>query len=226
MELKKAAAVCFISLFAATLVVLIARALDIQAASKIQPELQKIAKELEAIRRQVSGGAGIISADGRSADLSDGVIVYYVHGNTRCPTCRKIEAQAHEAVETGFADAIEDGSIRWEVINYEEAGGKHFVDDYGVQVPSVVLIQMKDGKAADWKRLDRVWGLVGDKRAFIEYVQAEIRAIQKAAASSSPPKPETPADSPPADIPIPDAILPEGDSPVPSPAPMLPLPKN
>ena len=233
MELKKAATVCFIALFAATLVVLIARALDIQAASKIQPELQKIAMELEAIRRQVSGGAGILTGGDSPADLSDGVIVYYAHSNTRCPTCEKIESQAHEALDSGFAEALKAGSIRWELVNYEEAAGKRFVDDYGVQMPTVVLIRIKDGKAADWRRLDKVWGLVGDKGAFIDYVQAEIRAMQEPPASFA-----LPADipipdavpledgSPPADIPIPDAVPSENDLPAPLPAPILPSPQN
>ena len=54
MELKNALAVCLISLFSATLVVLIARSLDSQAASRIEPQLAKIVQELEAIR--TSGG--------------------------------------------------------------------------------------------------------------------------------------------------------------------------
>ena len=37
MELKNALAVCLISMFSATLVVLIARALDLQAASRLEP---------------------------------------------------------------------------------------------------------------------------------------------------------------------------------------------
>ena len=55
MELKNALAVCLISLFSATLVVLIARSLDSQAASRIEPQLARIAEQLEAIR--ASGGS-------------------------------------------------------------------------------------------------------------------------------------------------------------------------
>ena len=54
MELKNAVAVCLISLFSATLVVLIARSLDSQAASRLEPQLARIVEELEAIRS--SGG--------------------------------------------------------------------------------------------------------------------------------------------------------------------------
>ena len=48
MELKNAAAVCLLAFLAATLVVLIARALDLQAASRLEPQLAEIAGVVEA----------------------------------------------------------------------------------------------------------------------------------------------------------------------------------
>ena len=65
MELKNAAAVCLISLFSATLVVLIARALDSQAASRLEPQLASIVEELQAIRKQ-GGIPTAAGADPRS----------------------------------------------------------------------------------------------------------------------------------------------------------------
>ena len=61
MDLKNAVAVCLISLFSATLVVLIARALDSQAASRLEPQLAGIVRELQAIRKQ----GGIAASPGR-----------------------------------------------------------------------------------------------------------------------------------------------------------------
>jgi len=52
MELKNAVAVCLISLFSATLVVLIARSFDSQAAAHLEPQLERIVAELQAIRKQ------------------------------------------------------------------------------------------------------------------------------------------------------------------------------
>lgn len=54
MELKNAVAVCLISFFSATLVVLIARSLDNQAASRLEPRLTQIAEELHALRTGLS----------------------------------------------------------------------------------------------------------------------------------------------------------------------------
>ena len=65
MELKNAVAVCLISLFSATLVVLIARALDSQAASRLEPQLASIVEELQAIRKQ----GGIAASPGTAPTL-------------------------------------------------------------------------------------------------------------------------------------------------------------
>ena len=47
MDMKNACAVCLISLFSATLVVLIARSLDLQSTSRLEPQLARIADQFE-----------------------------------------------------------------------------------------------------------------------------------------------------------------------------------
>jgi hypothetical protein len=112
----------------------------------------------------------------------DGLVAYYFHGETRCPTCRSIEAYAHEAIETGFANELTSGHIKWEVVNYEAPANEHFATDYEIVAPSIVLVRTTDGEATDWRNLSRVWDLVGEKEAFVEYVQAEAREMLNAPA--------------------------------------------
>ncbi|HEY4760893.1 MAG TPA: nitrophenyl compound nitroreductase subunit ArsF family protein [Thermoguttaceae bacterium] len=107
--------------------------------------------------------------------MQDGVMVYYLHGNTRCETCRNIEAYAHEAVENGFADELMSRQIVWQVINYESEGNGHFATDYEIVAPNVVLAKFKDGKQVDWKSLPEVWEYVSDKPAFVDFVQKSLR---------------------------------------------------
>lgn len=176
MDLKNAASVCLISLFSATLVVLIARSLDSQAASRLEPQLTSIAEELRALRSQ----GGIAAAPGtptKAETVSDGLVVYYFHGNIRCPTCRSIEAQAQETVQTHFASQLNNGEVLWKIVNYEQASTKPLAEKFQLQMPVVVLAKMKDGKIEDWKRLDEVWALVGDKPAFTKHVQGEIEGM-------------------------------------------------
>lgn len=104
------------------------------------------------------------------------VIVYYFHGTARCPSCRKIEAFSQEAVQSGFSQALKDGRLEWRVINVEEPGNEHFVQDYQLYTKSLVVVDMQDGRQTTWKNLERVWKLLGDKGAFMKYVEEEVRA--------------------------------------------------
>jgi len=173
MDLKNAAAVCLISLFSATLVVLIARSLDSQAASRLEPRLATIVEELRLLRSQ-GGVAAAPGASTKTETVSNGLVVYYFHGNMRCPTCQLIESQAHETIENHFASQLNTGEIVWKIANYEQDTDKPLAIQFDVSMPVVVLARMKDGKVEQWRRLDKVWAVVGDKAAFTQYVREEI----------------------------------------------------
>ena len=104
-------------------------------------------------------------------------MVYYFHGNVRCPTCRSIETQAEQTVRTRFATQLDSGEITWKIVNYEQPAAKPLALKFDVQMPVVVLARMKDGQVQDWRRLDKVWALVGDKPGFAKYVQAEVERM-------------------------------------------------
>jgi hypothetical protein len=109
-----------------------------------------------------------------SADVAaNGVVAFYFHGNARCATCRKIEAYADEAVHSGFPEALEDGALVWRVVNIDEDGNQHFVQDFQLVTRSVVLAEFRDGKVVRWQNLDKVWQLVRSKDSFIDYIQDE-----------------------------------------------------
>jgi thioredoxin 1 len=103
------------------------------------------------------------------------LIAYYLHGKVRCVTCNDIEQSAKEAVESGFAPEIQAGRLEWRVVDYEEPGNEHFATDYKLAAPCVVLASVRDGRQLSWKSLPEVWELVGDKPAFKEFVQKNVR---------------------------------------------------
>jgi hypothetical protein len=217
MELKNAVAVCLISMFSATLVVLIARSLDNQAASRLEPQLAQIAEELRAIRTQ----GGIAAAAGNPAAaqaFGDGLVVYYFHGEIRCPTCRAIESQSHETVENDFAEQLRSGEMAWRIVNYEKPESADLTKKFDVHMANVVLARMDGGEIKNWKRLDQVWALVGDKPAFAEFVRTEISQML----AESPPPADPPEESNPVDLPLPDMSpppLPQSDAPADVPLP-------
>jgi hypothetical protein len=216
MELKNAVTVCLISLLSATLLMLIARALDLQAAHRLEPQLAKIVGELESIRKQ-GWIVASPSADSSQDAFEDGLIVYYLHSSTRCPTCREIESQAHDVVQTQFAGELQNGELQWKVVNYEEPSAAELAKKFEIQMPVVVLAQMTGGEISEWKSLDRVWALVGDKAAYAKFVSGEIQQM---------------LGRPTADVPTPateesdttDVVSSEGESPTPVPED-LPIPE-
>jgi hypothetical protein len=214
MDLKNAVAVCVISFFSATIVVLIARSLDSQAASQIQPQLTSIVEELRALRKQ-GGIAATADASANTDNVNDGLVVYYFHSSARCPTCRSIEAQADETVKTHFASQLDNGAVIWKIANYEHAAVKPLAEKFKIQMPVVVLVRMKGGEIEKWNRLDKVWALVGDKPAFAKYVREEIERMLPSEKKATANKGEAP---PPA-IPIPNA-----DDASPKEAPAIPIP--
>jgi hypothetical protein len=218
MELKTAISVCLISLFSATLVVLIARSLDLQAAARLEPQLARIVEELEAIR----SSGGIATSPGQAANgrlLSDGLMVYYFHGNVRCATCEAIESQSHETVQANFASQLESGEMAWDVLNYEEPAGAELAEKFEIHMPVVLLARMKAGQIEDWNRLDAVWGIVGDKPAFSEFIRTEIDQMLNAGS-------QEPTDVEPTDVPaIPLPDIETDELPLPTGPIELPLPE-
>jgi hypothetical protein len=105
------------------------------------------------------------------------VIVYYFHGNRRCPTCRSIEGYSDETIEKEFAAEIKNGTVEWQVLNFEEKENEHFVKTYGLYVQSLILSRVVDGKEVAWKDLDKIWELVRDKDKFVAYVRDATRAF-------------------------------------------------
>ena len=114
-----------------------------------------------------SGGAG---TSGPGSQRGDRLVAYYFHGNVRCQTCRTIEAYAEEAIKNGYPEQLASGKIEWHAVNIEQPENEHFVRDYELVTRSVVLVRMKDGEQAEWKRLDKVWNLVHTKQAFVDYI--------------------------------------------------------
>ena len=123
------------------------------------------------------------SASSEKPKTASMVVVYYFHGNARCGTCHTIEDYAKEAVYSGFADEIKNGRLEWRVVNVDEPGNEHYVEDFQlVSTASVVLERLAGGKRQEWKNLQRVWELVrGEKDDFLKYVQKETRGYLEAA---------------------------------------------
>jgi len=106
----------------------------------------------------------------------DGVVAMYFHGDTRCPTCRKIEATAEETIATNYAEMMKGGTVTWQDVNYETPANRHYLDEFALVAPTLVLVKTNDGQQVAWRNMDRVWELVGDRAAFSAYVQEGVNS--------------------------------------------------
>ncbi len=104
------------------------------------------------------------------------VIAYYFHTNSRCSTCKKIEAYSREAIETSFPNELKDGRLEFQMVNYEKPQNRHFMKDYKLVTKSLVLVKLVNGKQTKWTNLKLVWQLTGHKDSFLNYVRGEVRS--------------------------------------------------
>lgn len=102
------------------------------------------------------------------------VIAYYFHVTVRCITCRTIESYSKEAIDRGFPEELKKGVIEWRPVNVQLLENRHFIQDYRLFTRSLVLVKVKDEKQVEWRNLQKVWELVGDKEAFLRYVRANV----------------------------------------------------
>jgi len=103
------------------------------------------------------------------------VIAYYFHGTIRCETCLKIEEQAKEAIERRFKAEVDAKRLVFKSVNYDQPENAHFLQDYKLPSPSLVLVRQKDGKDEKWRLLNETWQLVEEPVKFNDYVETEMR---------------------------------------------------
>ena len=101
---------------------------------------------------------------------SNGVIVYYFHGNRRCRTCNAIEEYSREAA----TPYINDKQVTWETVNIDAPNNKQYIRDFNLTNSGPVIVEYKDNKVIRWFAFDKVWQLVRDKNAFNKYIDGEM----------------------------------------------------
>jgi len=103
------------------------------------------------------------------------VMAYYFHGTVRCETCLMIEQQAKATVEQQFSEELAASRLVFLSVNYEQPENRHFMMDYRLPCPSLVLVRQQDGKEVKWKLLGETWQLVHEPEQLHRYVASEVR---------------------------------------------------
>ena len=136
----------------------------------------RIADQLESL--QAGGGLSTVAAEKRqAASPVDGLVVHYFSGSIRCVTCEAIEAQTEATLRAHFQAQLADGELVWKTLNYEDERNADLAEKFEIMMPVVVITQYIDGELRDWKRLDEVWGLVGNESKFSQLIQDNVRQM-------------------------------------------------
>ena len=102
------------------------------------------------------------------------VIAYYFHGTVRCETCLKIEQQAKAVIERQFKPELDAQRLVFIPLNYDLPENAHFLLDYKLPCPSLVLVGQKDGKDVQRTLLGDTWRLVENPVKFNGYIETEV----------------------------------------------------
>ncbi len=146
--------------------------------------------ETGAVSGSVSSGvSGAVSSSASNANqdstATDRVVVTYFHRTFRCETCLAFEAYSEEALRTAFPEELADGRLVWSALNLDDEANAHYEDEYQLADLSLVVAVEHDGKVVDWRTLPDIWGLVDDKKAFVDYVTYEVgKSLEKLEGSS------------------------------------------
>jgi len=104
---------------------------------------------------------------------------YYFHGNTRCYTCKTIEDYTKETIESDFPKELASGKLAFQSVNVEESENRHFIQEFQLTNPTVILARKEEGQVLQFKNLNQVWKLVKNKEQFQTYIREEVRAMLK-----------------------------------------------
>jgi len=108
-----------------------------------------------------------------SGSTVEHVEVYHFHGNRQCSSCIAVGALAEETVATRFSDEVAFGRLEFAHINVELPENRDLAAKYGV-TGSSLWIGVYDESGFHKKEETRVWTLIGNRDAYIEYLSGVL----------------------------------------------------
>lgn len=87
-----------------------------------------------------------VTAKAQSGQVNDFVEILYFHGKQRCVTCRSIEQNTKELLESMFQRQMKEGKVVFRVIDISKKENARIAEKYEVTWSSLFLVQHKNGK--------------------------------------------------------------------------------
>ena len=125
--------------------------------------------------KKVAGAPPVAPAAAERVAGTDRVIAYYFHRTVRCETCLWIEKQAHEVITNRFGAEVAVERLVFKPVNYEKPENAHFLEDYQLGGPSLVLVRQKGGKDVERQVLGQTWDFAHIPPRLDLYIEEETK---------------------------------------------------
>ena len=79
----------------------------------------------------------------------------------------------------GSLKEIKDGKVAFHYIDFQDEKNAALANGYKVGGPTLIVAHIVGNKVAEYKNLTEIWTKVGDKAAFFQYVQSNVKDYQK-----------------------------------------------
>lgn len=86
-------------------------------------------------------GMAQLQSPASKTSAPDKVEAYYFHNTSRCVTCKAVEAEAKQAIETLYPDLVKKGRMSFVALNLEEEAGKTLAKQLGVSGQTLLLVR-------------------------------------------------------------------------------------
>lgn len=117
-----------------------------------------------------------LGVDANAAKPADFVRAVYFHRVPGCATCQKMSKYIFETAKTQFADQLKNKKLVLRYMNFEDPKYAKLAQAFDVKSPTLVIVEVKAGKDARYKKAARIWELSGDEAKFQTYVAEEFNA--------------------------------------------------
>lgn len=107
------------------------------------------------------------------------VIAMYFHRTQRCPTCKRIGALAEEAIRNRFGKELKTRVVEFRLEDFQDEKNLPLAKKYEISTPTLVLLNVFDGKIVRWAPMPKVWQLVGEPESLQAYVQDGVTKYLK-----------------------------------------------
>lgn len=132
-----------------------------------------------------SFGADARESEAEAKKPADRIVVMYFHRTERCPTCLRMGSYSEEAVLKGFEKAVEEGTVEFHYVDFQNRKNAAITSGYKVAGPSLIVVKVVGDKVVRVENLKDIWIKNRDKDVFLKYVRDHVAAMRKTEAKTA-----------------------------------------